>query len=118
MLKKEKNLKYKCKFSNDDKIFDKFEKRISEINNLIIENNKKNKEISTSRQKLSDDAWKFLRNNCETELKEYFEKVEKNNTELKKIKEENETINKSINEIDIEIKKLEDSITSITKTIT
>ncbi len=118
LLKKEKNLKYKCKFSNDDKIFDKFEKRISEINNLIIENNKKIKEISTSRQKLSDDAWKFLRNNCETELKEYFEKVEKNNTELKKIKEENETINKSINEIDIEIKKLEDSITSITKTIT
>lgn len=54
LSKKEKNLKYKCKFSNDDKIFDKLEKRISKINNLIIENNKKIKEISTSRQKLSD----------------------------------------------------------------
>lgn len=118
LSKKEKNLKYKCSFPNNDEIFGKIDKKITEINNLITENNNKIKKISTSRQKLSDDAWKFLRNNCEIELKEYFEKIEKNNIELKKVTEDNEIINKNIQKIDIEVKELEDSITSITKTIT
>ena len=116
--KKEKDLKYKCIFPDNDAIFDKIENKIIEVNKLIAENNEKIKEISTSRQKLSDDAWKFLRNSCEPDLKEYFEDTEKNNIELKKVIEDNETINNSIRKIDVEVKKLEDSITSITKTIT
>ena len=118
LSKKEKDLKYKCSFPENDEIFDRIENKITEVNKLITENNIKIKEISTSRQKLSDSAWKFLRNSCDLELKEYFKETEKNNIELKKVIEDNEKINTSIQEIDVEIKKLEDSITSITKTIT
>ena len=118
LTKKEKNLKYKCVFPDNDEIFDRIENKITEVNKLITENNNKIKEISKSRQKLSDSAWKFLRNSCELELKEYFKETEKNNIELKKVIEDNEKINNNIQEIDVEVKKLEDSITSITKTIT
>lgn len=118
LSKKEKDLKYKCSFPENDEIFDRIENKITEVNKLITENNNKIKEISTSRQKLSDSAWKFLRNSCELELKEYFKETEKNNIELKKIIEDNEKINNNIQEIEVKVKKLEDSVASITKTIT
>lgn len=118
LSKKEKDLKYKCCFPTNDEIFNKIENKIIEVNKIITENNDKIKELSTNRQKLSDDAWKFLRNSCESELKDYFECAKKNDVELKKIIEENETINNSIQQIDAEVKRIENSITSITKTIT
>ena len=57
---------------------------------------------------------------CHEEIEATLQYAEenKNNIELKRVIEDNETINNSIRKIDVEVKKLEDSITSITKTIT
>lgn len=118
LSRKEKDFKYKCIFPANDEIFDEIENKIIKLNELIAKNNKKIKEISESKQKLSEEAWKFLRNSCEQGLKEYFAEKSRNNIELERVIKESETINNKIDIIDAEVIKLENSITSITKTIT
>ena len=114
---KDSNLKHICNFNNNTELLDRLKVIIDQINETIINNNEKIKNIVDSRKKLVQKGWNFIRQECNNEIDKYLSEKKVLEQELQGMLEENKNNLKTINDIDDSIKKLENSITSITRTI-
>lgn len=114
---KNKNLKYVCNFPNSISSLDEINEYIANLNRLIEEDNNKIRNIVQNKLKLIGDGWSFIRHISNDEISTYMEaklKLEKKMYDLQ-ISVENKKKIKI--ELETEIKNLENSVTSITKTV-
>ncbi len=114
---KNRNLKYICSFPDSMSILDEFDAYIVNLNRTIEEDNNKIKNIAQSRVKLIEAAWQFIRHIGNDDISIYIENKFKLEKDMHNLQISYETMKKVKNELDIEIKELENSVTSITKTV-
>lgn len=114
---KNRNLKYICSFPDSMSILDDFDAYIVNLNRAIEEDNNKIKNIAQSRFKLIEAAWQFIRQIGNDDISIYIENKFKLEKDMHNLQISYETMKKVKNELDIEIKELENSVTSITKTV-
>lgn len=114
---KNRNLKYICSFPDSMSILDEFDAYIVNLNRTIEENNNKIKNIAQSRVKIIEAAWQFIRHIGNDDISIYIENKSKLEKDMSNLQISYETTKQAKKELDIEIKELENSVTSITKTV-
>lgn len=114
---KNRNLKYICSFPDSMSILDEFDAYIVNLNRTIEEDNNKIKNIAQSRVKLIEAAWQFIRHIGNDDISIYIENKSKLEKDMHNLQISYETTKQAKKELDIEIKELENSVTSITKTV-
>lgn len=114
---KNKNLKYICKFPDSISSLDEFHEYIVNLNKIIEEDNNKIKNIAQNRLKLIEAGWYFIRHIGNDDISTYIENKSKLEKNILDLQVSFENMEKTKKELDIEIKELENSVTSITKTV-
>ncbi len=114
---KNKNLKYICNFPDSISILDEFSEYIVNLNRKIEEDNNKIKNIAQNKLKLIEAGWHFIRHIGNDDISIYIETKLKLEKDLYNLQTLFETMKITKKELDIEIKELENSVTSITKTV-